>query len=490
MEAVHDSLLCPITLELFHNPVLAEDGHTYEEQAIIDWINKNGTSPITRQPLSVEQLRPNYAIKKMIETFERSVKEKNYQFKLNVDIKKKSNRPLFQTFGKSIYEAEWLPSNINHPKVILLKINSTRASKEASFYVDLSRHPHIVRTYDQSQTPPEYCLIEIFLQIIDAMIFLAHNNVVHGDLACRNVLVFRYDEQQSKKIVVKLTDFGLSRQSQLFSVVEGANAAATTLNIVPTRYAAPELLGDNVTSEAYGEKSDMYSMGVLMWEAYSKGEPPWMKIVNDDDVRRCVMSGEQLKKPQNCSQRYWEIISNTMVKQQNERPTFIELQDQLMEQLYQTKSTCASIPCEFCGDLFDISTVQRHMDICLSASKNQEDQNARQEGGTGLGNSSFHRSSPLRDHITSTTSSISSTLDGGRNLLNNQAPTTYSTITSRPDYTISDGGDGTKTVSYKFSLDGFTPKDIRIEINGTMLKITAIREERDNSRKFEQEISS
>ncbi|CAF4392050.1 unnamed protein product, partial [Didymodactylos carnosus] len=62
------------------------------------------------------------------------------------DIKKKSNRPLFQTFGKSIYEAEWLPSNINHPKVILLKINSTRASKEASFYVDLSRHPHIVRT--------------------------------------------------------------------------------------------------------------------------------------------------------------------------------------------------------------------------------------------------------------------------------------------------------------------------------------------------------
>ncbi|CAF1647161.1 unnamed protein product, partial [Didymodactylos carnosus] len=114
----------------------------------------------------------------------------------------------------------------------------------------------------------------------------------------------------------------------------------------------------------------------------------------------------------------------------------------------------------------------------------------RQEGGTGLGNSSFHRSSPLRDHITSTTSSISSTLDGGRNLLNNQAPITYSTITSRPDYTISDGGDGTKTVSYKFSLDGFTPKDIRIEINGTMLKITAIREERDNSRKFEQEISS
>ncbi|CAF0956527.1 unnamed protein product [Didymodactylos carnosus] len=116
----------------------------------------------------------------------------------------------------------------------------------------------------------------------------------------------------------------------------------------------------------------------------------------------------------------------------------------------------------------------------------------RQEGGTGLGNTSFHRSSPLRDHITSTTSSTSSTLGGGSSLLNNQAPTTYSTITSRPDYTISDRGDGTKTVSYKFNLGEFAPEDIAIQVNDTMLKITAIREERDNHnsyfREFKREI--
>ncbi|CAG7822782.1 unnamed protein product [Allacma fusca] len=37
------------------------------------------------------------------------------------------------------------------------------------------------------------------------MDYLAHKNVIHGDLATRNVLVF-------DKYVAKITDFGLSRQ--------------------------------------------------------------------------------------------------------------------------------------------------------------------------------------------------------------------------------------------------------------------------------------
>ena len=42
-----DELLCPITLEIFRDPVVASDGHTYERKAIEEWIQKNGTSPIT-----------------------------------------------------------------------------------------------------------------------------------------------------------------------------------------------------------------------------------------------------------------------------------------------------------------------------------------------------------------------------------------------------------------------------------------------------------
>ncbi|CAF1551175.1 unnamed protein product, partial [Adineta steineri] len=38
-------------MELFRDPVIANDGHVYERVAITKWINEHGTSPFTRQPL-------------------------------------------------------------------------------------------------------------------------------------------------------------------------------------------------------------------------------------------------------------------------------------------------------------------------------------------------------------------------------------------------------------------------------------------------------
>jgi len=73
-----DSLICPITLELFRDPVLAEDGHTYEREAITQWIQNNGRSPLTDQPLSLQRLYPNHAIQKLIDRFENSMKTKRY----------------------------------------------------------------------------------------------------------------------------------------------------------------------------------------------------------------------------------------------------------------------------------------------------------------------------------------------------------------------------------------------------------------------------
>ncbi|CAF3757734.1 unnamed protein product [Adineta steineri] len=351
MTIPNESLLCPITLELFVNPVLAEDGHSYERRAIEEWIRQHGTSPLTRQPLSIEHLRPNYTLKRIVDSFETSTRKKNYEFTLDIDVKKKKGRPLFQTYGKSIYRAEWLPTNLNRPEIILLKIDGARARKEASFYVELSRHPHIVRTFgfvhhndnnsvmllqeyasdgslydilqDQNTTLDGRIFIEIFQQIIEAMTYLTLNNVVHGDLACRNVLVFRFDESNPKNIVVKITDFGLSRHSQIYSIAPGASK--TTMNIIPVRYVAPEILSVNATECVYTEKSDIYSMGVLMWEAYSHGTIPWSNFDNDEDVIQQVKNGILLPQPPNCSQQCWAIITKMWSKSPTDRPTFDKL---------------------------------------------------------------------------------------------------------------------------------------------------------------------
>lgn len=58
---------CPISMEPMVDPVLCEDGQTYERTNILEWLSRSPTSPLTRQPLSPNNLRPNLALKAAIQ---------------------------------------------------------------------------------------------------------------------------------------------------------------------------------------------------------------------------------------------------------------------------------------------------------------------------------------------------------------------------------------------------------------------------------------
>jgi len=60
-----DNLICPIMRNIFMDPVIAKDGHTYERHAIVEWFKINNTSPLTRSEINNE-LTDNILIKKMI----------------------------------------------------------------------------------------------------------------------------------------------------------------------------------------------------------------------------------------------------------------------------------------------------------------------------------------------------------------------------------------------------------------------------------------
>ena len=58
--------ICPITQEYMENPVLVPSGNYYEKSAIIDWINKHNTDPMTREQLTVDMLIEDEEYKKEI----------------------------------------------------------------------------------------------------------------------------------------------------------------------------------------------------------------------------------------------------------------------------------------------------------------------------------------------------------------------------------------------------------------------------------------
>ncbi|CAF0910938.1 unnamed protein product [Rotaria sordida] len=416
-----DSLNCPLTCDIFCDPVIGQDGHTYERKDIIAWLKQHGTSPITREPMTIESLRPNHIVRKIVDEFAAVSKKKEYQFRLDVDVRKMEIRPLFQTCTKAIYKAEWVGRQ--GPPIVLIKIDDAKANREALFYVQLSCHPHIVRTFglvendinslmlvqeyaekgnlakllrENNFKPIRNVLIEIFIQIIDAMICIADNKIVHGALACRNVLVFRCNPIIPEENLVKLTDFGLTKDSDIFSVT--ARSSQTTMTIIPVRYAAPEIFQTNGDRMFYSEKSDVYSMGVLMWEACSYGTLPFASLRDDSDVYRCKLRGNQLPRPAICDEDLWSAIVHCWKVESSERPTFKELRRKIMYLTHgsdliaskpileigkipqvQLMSTPSSkkrspsvkfeahedkIPCEYCNELVNFDKYIMHTQVC------------------------------------------------------------------------------------------------------------------------------
>ena len=49
--------VCPLTHEVFHSPIVTRYGHTFEREALMKWLDENGSiCPFTRQPLSMSDL--------------------------------------------------------------------------------------------------------------------------------------------------------------------------------------------------------------------------------------------------------------------------------------------------------------------------------------------------------------------------------------------------------------------------------------------------
>ena len=56
---VPNEFYCPITGELMKDPVTEPEGHTYEESFIKEWLTNKQESPMTRTPLTINQLQEN-----------------------------------------------------------------------------------------------------------------------------------------------------------------------------------------------------------------------------------------------------------------------------------------------------------------------------------------------------------------------------------------------------------------------------------------------
>ena len=66
LEHLRNSLRCPLSRELFRDPVTEEEGtcgHTFEAAWIREWLRNNKTCPLSKEPLRLNQLVRNGAVR-------------------------------------------------------------------------------------------------------------------------------------------------------------------------------------------------------------------------------------------------------------------------------------------------------------------------------------------------------------------------------------------------------------------------------------------
>eukprot|EP00727_Mastigamoeba_balamuthi_P014182 m51a1_g9387 putative tyrosine-protein kinase frk (470) ;mRNA; f:232036-234558 len=148
------------------------------------------------------------------------------------------------------------------------------------------------------------------------MNYLAVNNVVHRDLACRNVL-YQYI---GGSLVAKVTDFGLSR------IRSGGQHSYMWVHddVRPLRWMPPEAIFEDIWSD----KSDVWAMGVLMWEMMSRGARPWDNVENKD-LGQLLVRGDRLAQPPECPERLYALMSRCWVMPRTSRPSFRDIFSEL-----------------------------------------------------------------------------------------------------------------------------------------------------------------
>ena len=90
------SFICPLTRDIMRDPVIDRQGYSYDKSALVEWLELNQISPMTREALQVDELVSNRALKEAIEDYlislEKSNPDSNESKSLSVPISKQEQK--------------------------------------------------------------------------------------------------------------------------------------------------------------------------------------------------------------------------------------------------------------------------------------------------------------------------------------------------------------------------------------------------------------
>ena len=153
-------LLCPITLQLFEDPVRSPQGFVFERQAIVCWLNTtapSSTCPLTRLPLAKKDLKAARDIRYKVHQWagiEHTASAKRMETKRKPDSKSANCKTTTTTTPAAVnndYNRKRAQANATVASWSTGQIAFTRADAEAAVTTTTTRDYEVVTTPPRAQ---------------------------------------------------------------------------------------------------------------------------------------------------------------------------------------------------------------------------------------------------------------------------------------------------------------------------------------------------
>lgn len=201
-----------------------------------------------------------------------------------------------------------LLQKLRHPNIVffygIYKDPANNDQYMVTELLPLGNLKDLLRNQASSFTLPD--LIHVAKLAAAGMTYLFNNNIIHNDLAARNLLV----KKEDNKYTVKVGDFGLSKHTK------DKTYEADKDSKFPVKWTAPEAFTGKFSS-----KSDVWSFGIVLYEIITYGEDPYSDMKNKEVFEK-VQQGYRMPQPSGCPVSLYKLMLSCWDANPENRPDF------------------------------------------------------------------------------------------------------------------------------------------------------------------------